>query len=143
MIDLDCGTKFQRKEQTFFFGGFWLRDLAMGDHLVVHVDRLITPQRIEPEQVAEGLGSSGKVIQNVGSSALVSSQVGSSSHKGTEEKIVIDDGDEKEPLIQTVECRICQEEDDIKNLETPCACSGSLKVYYLWHLFLILYQSCI
>jgi len=26
-----------------------------------------------------------------------------------------------------VECRICQEEDSIKNLETPCACSGSLK----------------
>ncbi|KAH7652556.1 Protein involved in mRNA turnover and stability protein [Dioscorea alata] len=99
----------------------------MGDHLVVHVDRLITPQRIEPEQVTEGLGSSGKVIQNVGSTALPSSQVGSSSHKGAEEKIVIDDGDEEEPLIQTVECRICQEEDDIKNLETPCACSGSLK----------------
>ncbi|MCO5614641.1 hypothetical protein L7F22_068925 [Adiantum nelumboides] len=25
------------------------------------------------------------------------------------------------------ECRICQEEDDISNLESPCACSGSLK----------------
>eukprot|EP00249_Psilotum_nudum_P010673 c22693_g1_i1 orf=570-1502(+) len=25
------------------------------------------------------------------------------------------------------ECRICQEEEDIVNLETPCACSGSLK----------------
>lgn len=36
--------------------------------------------------------------------------------------------EEEEPLIQTVECRICQEEDHIKNLETPCACSGSLKV---------------
>ncbi|XP_022738753.1 uncharacterized protein LOC111291342 isoform X2 [Durio zibethinus] len=35
--------------------------------------------------------------------------------------------DEEYPLIQTVECRICQEEDSIKNLETPCACSGSLK----------------
>lgn len=31
-------------------------------------------------------------------------------------------------LIPTVECRICQEEDDIKNLDSPCACSGSLKV---------------
>lgn len=36
--------------------------------------------------------------------------------------------DEQEPLIQNVECRICQEEDGIKNLETPCACNGSLKV---------------
>lgn len=25
------------------------------------------------------------------------------------------------------ECRICQEEDEISNLESPCACSGSLK----------------
>lgn len=25
------------------------------------------------------------------------------------------------------ECRICQEEDDVNNLETPCACSGSVK----------------
>ncbi|OMO82444.1 hypothetical protein COLO4_23021 [Corchorus olitorius] len=34
---------------------------------------------------------------------------------------------EEESLIQAVECRICQEEDSIQNLETPCACSGSLK----------------
>ncbi|CAM8942184.1 unnamed protein product [Rhodiola kirilowii] len=34
---------------------------------------------------------------------------------------------EEEPLLQTAECRICQEEDRVKNLETPCACSGSLK----------------
>ncbi|XP_024542948.1 uncharacterized protein LOC9635593 isoform X1 [Selaginella moellendorffii] len=27
----------------------------------------------------------------------------------------------------TVECRICQEEDDVGNLEAPCACSGSVK----------------
>uniref|UniRef100_A0A0E0QJG3 RING-CH-type domain-containing protein n=1 Tax=Oryza rufipogon TaxID=4529 RepID=A0A0E0QJG3_ORYRU len=36
-------------------------------------------------------------------------------------------GAEEEPLIQTVECRICQEEDNISNLESPCACTGSLK----------------
>jgi len=34
---------------------------------------------------------------------------------------------EAEPLLQVVECRICQEEDSIKNLESPCACTGSLK----------------
>ncbi len=38
-------------------------------------------------------------------------------------------GAEEEPLIQTVECRICQEEDNISNLESPCACTGSLKVF--------------
>lgn len=35
--------------------------------------------------------------------------------------------DEEMPLIETVECRICQEEDQIKNLESPCGCSGSVK----------------
>ncbi|KAE8665860.1 hypothetical protein F3Y22_tig00112523pilonHSYRG00020 [Hibiscus syriacus] len=35
--------------------------------------------------------------------------------------------DEEEPLILTVECRICQDEDSIENLEAPCSCSGSLK----------------
>ncbi|KAI7744307.1 hypothetical protein M8C21_026568 [Ambrosia artemisiifolia] len=33
----------------------------------------------------------------------------------------------EEPVIQSVECRICQEEDIIENVEVPCACSGSLK----------------
>lgn len=42
---------------------------------------------------------------------------------------------EEEPLLHMVECRICQEEDSIKNLESPCACIGSLKVllYQLLH----------
>ncbi|XP_042488264.1 E3 ubiquitin-protein ligase MARCHF11-like isoform X3 [Macadamia integrifolia] len=40
--------------------------------------------------------------------------------------------DEEKPLIQVVECRICQEEDHIKNLEIPCACSGSLKRQWRW-----------
>jgi hypothetical protein len=38
-------------------------------------------------------------------------------------------GGEDEPLIKALaECRICQEEDTVKNLEKPCACNGSLKV---------------
>lgn len=36
-------------------------------------------------------------------------------------------GGEDEPLIEGAECRICQEEDSVANLEVPCACSGSLK----------------
>ncbi|KHN28147.1 E3 ubiquitin-protein ligase MARCH3, partial [Glycine soja] len=31
------------------------------------------------------------------------------------------------PLLQLAECRICQEEDSVSDLETPCSCSGSLK----------------
>ncbi|XP_076920575.1 uncharacterized protein LOC143581747 [Bidens hawaiensis] len=38
-----------------------------------------------------------------------------------------DSDHEKQPLIQSVECRICQEEDTMKHLEVPCTCSGSLK----------------
>lgn len=44
--------------------------------------------------------------------------------------------DEGAPLISMAECRICQEEDSLANLEAPCACSGSLKVYFPnlgWH----------
>ncbi|KAK1427204.1 hypothetical protein QVD17_15887 [Tagetes erecta] len=43
------------------------------------------------------------------------------------EDVMYDPDSEKEPLIQFVECRICQEEDTVNNLEVPCACSGSLK----------------
>ncbi|KVH97747.1 Protein of unknown function DUF3675 [Cynara cardunculus var. scolymus] len=35
--------------------------------------------------------------------------------------------DEEAPLLTIAECRICQEEDSIDKLETPCACNGSLK----------------
>lgn len=67
------------------------------------------------------------------------SGVGSCSHTANPSTSTIDikdveereGDDELEPLIQIVECRICQEEDSIKNLETPCACSGSLKVSHL------------
>lgn len=31
-------------------------------------------------------------------------------------------------LMVTVECRICQEEDEVHNMEAPCACNGTLKV---------------
>jgi len=39
-------------------------------------------------------------------------------HAGNEEEM---------PLIETLECRICQDDDQLANLEAPCACSGSLK----------------
>jgi len=44
--------------------------------------------------------------------------------------------EETEALIGMVECRICQEEDLAKNLESPCACSGSLKVRAALFLFI-------
>ncbi|RRT68033.1 hypothetical protein B296_00022015, partial [Ensete ventricosum] len=67
--------------------------------------------------------------------------------KGKEEGAV---GEEVEPLIQMVVCRICQEEDHIKNLEAPCACSGSLKVSthfdnfaFLFSLGILLCRACV
>lgn len=51
------------------------------------------------------------------------------------DKVVVivehEDEDEQTALLGMGECRICQEEDSLNNLESPCACSGSLKVYLL------------
>ncbi|KAH9721871.1 RING-CH-type domain-containing protein [Citrus sinensis] len=91
----------------------------MSDHLVLCVDRLLTPDSLPSMQGTESSASSeeGSSSHSVDSPAVVSM-------KEAEEHGV---SDEEEPLIQTVECRICQEEDSIKNLEVPCSCSGSLK----------------
>ncbi|KAK8537585.1 hypothetical protein V6N13_096599 [Hibiscus sabdariffa] len=91
----------------------------MGDHLVLCVDRLITPESLQSMQETEAAGSSGE-----GSSQFSEPDACAIVVKEVEEH---GSCDEEEPLIQTAECRICQEEDSIKNLETPCACSGSLK----------------
>ncbi|XP_077213343.1 uncharacterized protein LOC143848318 [Tasmannia lanceolata] len=94
----------------------------MGDHVVVCVDRLITPVTLESQNGTEAL-------ELPGESSCSNSAVTSVSPTMGDDKRIEEGGasEEEEPLIQTVECRICQEEDHIKNLETPCACSGSLK----------------
>lgn len=105
----------------------------MGDHLVLYVDGLINPQTVETVHTTEGTGvSAGEHLNAVFPSAP--SKEGSRGNQDSEEIGI--GSEEEEPLIQMVECRICQEEDHIKNLETPCACSGSLKVYLLNPFFL-------
>lgn len=92
----------------------------MGEHLVLSVDRLITPESLQSVQ---------------GAGVPVSSGLGSCSHASDPSTSIAESEHEEEysaageedPLIQSVECRICQEEDSTKNLEVPCACSGSLK----------------
>nr|GMC48341.1 E3 ubiquitin ligase SUD1 [Ipomoea batatas]GMC56333.1 E3 ubiquitin ligase SUD1 [Ipomoea batatas] len=91
----------------------------MGDHVVLSNDRLITPESVKILQSSEAPGPSGS---------------SSCSHKDDPSALAIDIMDdevggagEEEPLLQTVECRICQDEDIANNLEVPCACSGSLK----------------
>lgn len=97
----------------------------MGDHVVLSVDRLMTLSTTELEKSkdleapeASGVNTSTSRQQLSGSS-------------DSAEVSILSKEDETEPLIQVIECRICQEEDHVKNLETPCACSGSLKVYFI------------
>ncbi|KAK8484365.1 hypothetical protein V6N11_049639 [Hibiscus sabdariffa] len=82
----------------------------MSDQLVLNVDGLVKP---EPVQLVE--------------SDAVPSEENPGPSRFSDSKEEVASGDEEEPLIQSAECRICQDEDFIKNLETPCACSGSLK----------------
>lgn len=86
----------------------------MSDHLVVYVDRLIPPAAVQPVAEPQTEGPSAPGPETAGPSRSVDERSEGS--------------DEEEPLIQMAECRICQEEDGVNNLETPCACSGSLKV---------------
>ncbi|XP_039816800.1 uncharacterized protein LOC120679302 isoform X2 [Panicum virgatum] len=86
----------------------------MKDHLLLNVDDLSIP---EPNEVTRALKntSSRGTIEHPPSMAHAILAMGQSMVS------------EEEPLLQMVECRICQEEDSIKNLESPCACTGSLK----------------
>ncbi|KAL6567709.1 hypothetical protein OROGR_001377 [Orobanche gracilis] len=86
----------------------------MGEHLVVNVNQLPKSEAGDP---------TGKKHEMVGSSSSLTAK---------DEKVVVmvvenEEADEEAPLIGMGECRICQEEDSLSNLESPCACSGSLK----------------
>lgn len=100
----------------------------MSDHLVLYVDRLERPVAVEsvtqPAEMPSGTLAGGV-------EAVVDAAGPSGSRPPLEDDAKSEHGEdcsEDEPLIQMAECRICQEEDSINNLETPCACSGSLKV---------------
>ncbi|KAK8930573.1 hypothetical protein KSP39_PZI016553 [Platanthera zijinensis] len=82
----------------------------MGDHVVLYVDRLMPPQAVGAMKTEE---------KSAFSPSMPSPKCKEKEEHAREE--------EEEPLLQLVECRICQDEDHVKNLETPCACSGSLK----------------
>jgi len=90
----------------------------MSDHLVLYVDRLIRPSAVEPVTEPPSEGPSGPGAEAAGPSCSLDEN---------ERVVHCESSDEEEPLIQMAECRICQEEDSVENLETPCACSGSLK----------------
>ncbi|KAL7161373.1 hypothetical protein ACSBR2_041934 [Camellia fascicularis] len=91
----------------------------MGDHMVLCVDHLLKPESLHSLQGDEVSGSSGE--------GSCSHTIDSSTSIDIKDVVEHGGDDEQEPLIQVVECRICQEEDSIQNMEFPCACSGSLK----------------
>ncbi|KAJ4808621.1 RING/FYVE/PHD zinc finger superfamily protein [Rhynchospora pubera] len=80
--------------------------LLMADHVVINVEAPKSPEQNDSTRDADKSAR--------GKESLMIPVMESS-------------GDESELLISAAECRICQEEDTVKNLETPCACNGSLK----------------
>lgn len=98
------------------------------------VDRLLT------ESTLEAAIESRKVSQNGCASASASSSAVEVAAEFSLQKINFSDG-----LLlprKLVECRICHDEDEDSNMETPCSCCGSLKVGYSYHL-VILITSCL
>uniref|UniRef100_A0A9I9D339 RING-CH-type domain-containing protein n=1 Tax=Cucumis melo TaxID=3656 RepID=A0A9I9D339_CUCME len=99
----------------------------MSDHLVLYVDRLVRPPPVDsvpnPAEAVPLLPVGGDLESD--SVGLSSSTSASNVEERGEENEGLDGEDDS--LIQTAECRICQDEDVIRKLETPCACSGSLK----------------
>lgn len=100
----------------------------MSDHVVLYVDRLT-----KPENGQENGEGAGEPSRGTGTWENEAGPSCSAENAGDEEM-----GDD-EPLLQVGECRICQEEDSLHNLETPCACSGSLKVCLFVTLVLMLF----
>ena len=95
----------------------------MAEPLVGNVNQLPKTEAGGPSQpLPEAVGLNGKKPD----------VVGSSSSMAEDNQVVVtvnnEEEDENAPLIGMGECRICQEEDSVNNLESPCACSGSLKV---------------
>ncbi|KAJ0096159.1 hypothetical protein Patl1_15244 [Pistacia atlantica] len=87
----------------------------MGDHFVLLVDRLLTESTLEA-----AIESRNRSLE------AAKSTVDDSEVENFPQKIEFRD-------ISTpgkvVECRICQDEDEDSNMETPCSCCGSLKQF--------------
>ncbi|XVE85372.1 hypothetical protein DITRI_Ditri17bG0085600 [Diplodiscus trichospermus] len=82
----------------------------MGDHFVLLVDRLLTESTLEA-----AIESRNRSLQATASAVDDKKVLNSSPNV-----------DLSSPR-KIVECRICQDEDEDSNMETPCSCCGSLK----------------
>ncbi|KAH7516399.1 hypothetical protein FEM48_Zijuj10G0131300 [Ziziphus jujuba var. spinosa] len=85
----------------------------MGDHFVLLVDRLLTESTLEA-----AIESKNRLIQSADPAA------GESKNNNSSQKM--DFGNISFPR-KLVECRICHDEEEDSNMETPCSCCGSLK----------------
>lgn len=85
----------------------------MGDHFVLLVDRLLTESTLEA-----AIESRNRLMQ-ASVSAIADTKIDCKSHK-----MDFKHGSSPRKLV---ECRICQDEDEDSNMETPCSCCGSLK----------------
>ncbi|XP_073299237.1 uncharacterized protein [Primulina huaijiensis] len=99
----------------------------MGEHLVVNVDQLPKPGVVESNLLVPPAVGYRPIEINPEMMGPSSSTVAA---EDNEVVVFVEDdeeADERAPLIGIGECRICQEEDHLNNLESPCACRGSLK----------------
>lgn len=85
----------------------------MGDHFVLLVDRLLTESTLEA--TIESRNRSKQVMPT----SIDETKIDFSPRKTNL-------GNVSSPT-KIVECRICQDEDEDSNMETPCSCCGSLK----------------
>ncbi|KAH7533890.1 hypothetical protein FEM48_Zijuj04G0179600 [Ziziphus jujuba var. spinosa] len=82
----------------------------MGDHFVLLVDRLLTESTLEAAIESKSWSQQPTISKSQDNMI--------SSHKI--------DVNMRSPC-KLVECRICHDEDEASNMETPCSCCGSLK----------------
>ncbi|KAL6010944.1 hypothetical protein ACLOJK_001387 [Asimina triloba] len=104
--------------------------LLMGDHFVLLVDRLLT------ESTLEAAIQSRKQPQ-------IEQQPAASGGVETENKLSLQKRNFGDGLQRMVECRICHDEDEDSNMETPCSCSGSLKLFDLDMLVFSVFGVCL
>ncbi|CAL5338634.1 unnamed protein product [Camellia sinensis] len=101
------------KPVFFALSLLWAWYLRMGDHFVLLVDRLLTESTLEAAIESLNLSKQTTTLGTEDIKIDISSREIHSIDCSIPRKIV--------------ECRICQDEDEDSNMETPCSCCGSLK----------------
>ncbi|XP_055818636.1 uncharacterized protein LOC129887539 [Solanum dulcamara] len=102
----------------------------MGEHLLEGSEDRVRVGNADASSSSSSSSSSGEPIENEKKPTEVVEGAASSSKTVKEKELAVveeDEANEEVPLIGGAECRICQDEDSLNNLESPCACCGSLK----------------